>query len=91
MADGQCHLSFNISETRHVTQNLITDITIALKILIEKPRRKYILPYPFKYNKIFDVSLCSQLLSTIETKNKLTTTPVNIHLLQMYIRNVDII
>ena len=47
MAEGQCHLSFNILETRHVTKNLTTDITIALKILIEKPKRNA-LPYPFK-------------------------------------------
>ena len=42
MADGYCHLSLTILETRHVTKNLTTEITIALKILIEKPKRKYI-------------------------------------------------
>ena len=52
MADDCCHLSFNHSETRHVTKNLTTDITIALKILIEKLKRKYIAIYPFKLNNI---------------------------------------
>ena len=42
MADGLRHLSFNILETRHVTNNLTKDITITLKILIEKPKEKYI-------------------------------------------------
>ena len=48
MADGKCHLSFNVSETKHVTKNLATDITNAFKILIEKPRGKHIFPDPFK-------------------------------------------
>ena len=44
MADGLWHVicsSFNISEAKHVT-HLPTDNTIALKVRIEKPQRKYI-------------------------------------------------
>ena len=39
-------LSFNISETRHATKNLTTDITITSKVFIDKPKRN-ILSYPF--------------------------------------------
>ena len=49
MADDWCYLSFNISETRHVTKNLTTDITIALKILIKNPKENILLPCPYYY------------------------------------------
>ena len=42
MADGQCHLSFNILETKEATKNLTTDITITSKALMDQPEKKYI-------------------------------------------------
>ena len=33
--DGWCNLSFNVSETKHVTQNLTADISITSKVLID--------------------------------------------------------
>ena len=42
MTDGWCHLSFSISETKHATKNLTTDITTTSKVLIDKPKKKYI-------------------------------------------------
>ena len=49
MADGQRHLSFNISETKYGTIHLATDIAITLKGLVDRPKRN-ILPYPFNLN-----------------------------------------
>ena len=42
MAYSLCHLSFNISETEHATKKLTTDIAITPKVLIDKPKKKYI-------------------------------------------------
>ena len=42
MTDGYCHLSFNIWETKHATKNLTTDITVTLKVLMDKTKKKYI-------------------------------------------------
>ena len=44
MADGQRHLSFNISETKYGTIHLATDIAITSKGLVDRPKKKY----PFK-------------------------------------------
>ena len=41
MADGKCHLSFNILKTKHATKYLTTDITITSKVLMDKPKKKY--------------------------------------------------
>ena len=35
-------LSFNISETKHVIKKLTTEVTVTLKVLINKPVKKYI-------------------------------------------------
>ena len=42
MADGQRHLSFNISETKYGTIHLATDIAITSKGLVDRPKKKYI-------------------------------------------------
>ena len=42
MADGLCHLPFIISETEHATKKLTTDIAITPKVLMDKPKKKYI-------------------------------------------------
>ena len=47
MADGQRHLSFNISETKYGTIHLATDIAITSKVSWIGQKRN-ILPYPFK-------------------------------------------
>ena len=48
-------------KSRHVTKNLTTGITIALKILIEKPKRKYIAMYNYFTNiqQEIKMPLCS--------------------------------
>ena len=51
MADGQRHLSFNISETKYGKIHLATDIAITSKGLVDRPKKKYILPYPFNSGK----------------------------------------
>lgn len=45
MADDWCLLSFNISETKHVTKNYTADLTVTLAVLIDINT----LPYPLKY------------------------------------------
>ena len=41
MADGQRHLSFNISETKNGTIHLATDIAITSKGLVDRPKKIY--------------------------------------------------
>ena len=50
MADGSCHFSFNISETKHITKKFTMDITITLKNFINSPKRKYIARSLYKWN-----------------------------------------
>ena len=50
MADGQRHLSFNISETKYGTIHLATDIAITSKGLVDRPKKK--LPYPFNQHEV---------------------------------------
>ena len=38
MVDSQCHLSLNFSETKHTMNKLTMDITIASKVLMNKPK-----------------------------------------------------
>ena len=40
MADGKCHLSIEILETKEGTKTLTTDITITLSALMEQPEKK---------------------------------------------------
>ena len=42
MADGWCHLLFNISETQYVSKKLTTVVTITSKVFINKGIKKYI-------------------------------------------------
>ena len=35
-------LSFNISEIKHVIKKLTTDVTVTLKVLINKPVKNYV-------------------------------------------------
>ena len=50
MPDGLCHLSFNISETKHAMKKLATNIVITSKVLIDKTKyiARNILPFTFK-------------------------------------------
>ena len=56
MVDDSCHLSFNTSQAKRVTKNLTTDITITSKVLINKPKRKYV-AISFKCNVLTVLSL----------------------------------
>ena len=40
MADGQRHLSFNISENKYGTIHLATDIAITSKGLVDRPKKE---------------------------------------------------
>ena len=42
MADGQRHLSFNISETKYGTIHLASDIAITSTGRVDRPKKKYI-------------------------------------------------
>ena len=53
MADGQRHLSFNISETKYGTIHLATDIAITSKGLVDIGQKRNILPYPFNFQNLF--------------------------------------
>ena len=57
MADGQRHLSFNISEAKYGTIHLATDIAITSKGLVNRPKKKYI-AISFKRQLIRDFSIC---------------------------------
>ena len=46
MAEGQFHLSFNISETRHATKNVLQKLQLLQKVPMDK--LKNVLPDPFK-------------------------------------------
>ena len=41
IAHGWCQSLFDISEIKHVTKNLTTDITITSKVFMNKPKEKY--------------------------------------------------
>ena len=60
MADGQRHLSFNISETKYGTIHLATDIAITSKGLVDRPKKEIYCHIPLNtvlFHKLYTLIL----------------------------------